>query len=476
MGAAATKNILSLTTNVVATISTKIMLKTKLSTDSSQVISVKNVHGDVHIIGNKFYQTATINMKALMKALASESAQQELMTEITQAAKSLASGINLGQYTDAENLMNLLVKSTVTLISDMEASCSALINQSQEIIVERVKGNVYIQNNIFSQVQNIIQNCVERAMSGSSSFQQLEEKLKQEASSKSEGLSEWILVALLAVFIGVPVFGGVLGGKYILKFLFPLIFVAGAVLLILYFEWTYETVKVIGYTQGIQKLCGLTPDKTFDSPDSIQAQETCISQDACNAYDWRSYQSDGKFSPKPQGYVYDRVPQSCITELNNSDPDSSPVARMPAFTTGIGEPAGKGSYGDVYLDKKSSFWYQLNEQLTWTHMGTFVPNFKGIIDWGVTNPDTGLVGEYFVTYDPSNPIEFSLNLYSNNKWVTVDTFKGPGLIPDARRPNVTGYKYQAKRRWALYSGMTGLAVGAIGSIYMMVASGKEDNK
>lgn len=466
MGAALTKNILSLTTNVVSTISTKILLKTKLSTDSSQVISVKDIHGDVHITGNKFYQTATINMKALMKALSSESAQQELMTEITQAAKSLASGINLGQYTDAENLMNLLVKSTISLISDMETSCSEYIHQDQEIIIERVKGNVYIQNNVFYQVQNILQDCIENATAGSTSLQQLEEKLKQEASAKAEGVSEWILVAILAVFIGVPVFGGVLGGKYLLKFLFPLIFVAGAVLLVLYFTWTYEDVKVIGYTKGIQKLCKLKPTQTFDSPDSTQTHDTCVSQDSCNAYDWRAYETDGKFVPKqPKGYIYNQLPQSCIEEITNDVPDSSPVTRVPKFTMGMGPPTGKGLYGDAYLDKKTSFWYQLNSQLTWAHMGTFVRGFKGDIGWGTSTPKTGTAGQYFVTYDPTYPIKFSLFKITNTKWGQVGTFTGPGLIPNAPRPNVTGYKYQAKRKWALYGGIAGLVVGAIGSIY-----------
>lgn len=472
MGAALTSNILRVTTDVVATISTKILLKTKLSTDTSQVISVTDVHGDVHIVGNRFYQTATINMKALMKALSSEAAQQEIMTEIAQAAKSLASGINLGQYADAENLMNLLVKSTIALISNMETSCGVFISQDQEIIIERVKGNVYIQNNVFYQVQNIFQDCVERATSGSSSFQQLEEKLKQEATAKVEGISGWIFVAILAVFIGAVA----IGGKYVLKFLFPLIFVAGAVLLVLYFAWTYGDLKVIGYTRGIQKLCGLTPAKTFDSPNSTQTRNTCVNQAACRAYDWRSYKTDGKFVPvPPKGYIYNRIPDSCITELNNDTPDSSPVTRVPKFESGMGAPKEKGSYGDAYLDKGSAFWYQLNEQLTWAHMGTFVPGFHGVIDWGAETPKTGVAGQYFVTYDPTNPIKFSvLRRDDKGQWVSENTFKGPGLIPDAHRPNVTGYKYRARRMWALYGGIAGLAVGALGSIYVMTAAREDE--
>ena len=474
MGAAVTKNVLSITTDVVASISTKVILKTELSTDTSQVISVKNIHGDVHITGNKFYQTANLNMKALMRALSSESAQQELMVEITQAAKSLASGINLGQYTDAQNLMNLLVKSTINLITDMETSCKTLINQDQEIIVERVKGNVYIQNNIFSQVSNIIEDCVQKATTESDSFQQLEEKLKQEASAKSEGISEWILVALLAVFIGVPVIGGVVGGKYLLKFIFPLILIAGAILLVLYFTWTYNTIKVIGYSEGLQKLCKLTPEKTFSSSNSIQAQNTCVNQKQCDAYDWVSY-SSGVKPTTPTGYLYSQVPPSCIEELLNIDPDKSPVTRVPTFTNGKGQPTKQGSIGDVYLDVTSSFWYRVNEQLAWAHMGTFVKNFQGEISWGTTPPPNPQPNQYFVSYDPTNPVIFTLHQYTTGKWVDMASFKGPGLIPNAAQPNVTGYKYKAKREWALYGGLAGVIVGAVGSIYMLYSKKEETN-
>lgn len=475
MGASVSKNILRLTTEIVAKISTKIILQTKLSEDSSQIISVKHINGDVHISGNRFYQTATINMKALLKALSSESAQQELLTELTQSAKSITSGINLGQYSDAQNLMNLLVKSTISLVTTMETSCSAFINQTQSIIIERVKGNVYIQNNIFTQVQNVLQSCVERATSASSAFQHLEEKLKQEATAKSEGISAWILVALLAVFLGVPVVGGVVMGKTILKIIFPLIMVAGAVLLVLYFAWTHEEIKVLGYTQGIQKLCGLKPAQTIDSQDSIQAEKSCQDNDACKAYDWRAYTADGKFVPdkNPKGYIYTQFSDTCIKELNNGEPDHSPVTGVPKFTSGKGAPASPGAIGDAYLDTQTSSWYKYTDQLTWARMDTFVPGGGVVLGWGEKPPATGRNWQVFITYDPTNPSLFTVLTWRVTKWVSGATFRGPGLVADAPKPNVTGYKYKAKRSWALYGGIAGLTVGLIGSIYALTMKAEE---
>lgn len=485
MGAAVSKNVLSLTTDVVASVTTNILLKSKLSTDTSQVISVKNIHGDVHVTGNVFYQRATINMKALMQALSSEASQQQIMVEITQAAKSLASGINLGQFTDAQNLMNLLVQSTTILVTNMQTACKTLFNANQVITIKRVKGNVYIQNNVFDQVQDIIQDCVQKVSTSSSSFQELQEKLKQEASAKSQGISEWILVALLAVFLGVPVAGAVFGGKYILKFLFPIILIAGAVLLVLYFAWTYNDIKVIGYSDGIQKVCQLQPKSTVHIPNSDQTKDTCTQENSCGAYDWISYTTSGGFKPvnPPNALLYQNLPQSCINSLLLSEPDKVPVSKVPTFSADIGVPktSEETSIGDVYLDESTSFWYQFNDQSTWSKMGTFVKGMTlpEIIDWAPSLPKPSHKFAYYVTYDATNPTTFYIYKYDKDgKWTPHGTVHGPGLVPASPRPNVTGYKYQAKRSWALYGGIAGIVVGIIGSLitFTMKSDAKENKK
>jgi hypothetical protein len=103
MGASVSKNVTKILINAVATISSKIVQDTNISYDSSQIIYVKDTKGDVIIRGNTMVQHAYINMQALFNAMSSESAQQNLALEIAQSAKSLTSGINIGQYSEAIN-------------------------------------------------------------------------------------------------------------------------------------------------------------------------------------------------------------------------------------------------------------------------------------------------------------------------------------------------------------------------------------
>ena len=117
MGASVSSNVVNMVTKTVATVSSDIIQKTQLSTDSAQIISVSDIDGDVTIKDNVFYQTANLNMQALMNALTSESAQQNIIVQLSQEAKSLISGLNIGQFSDASNTMNVLIEATINIIS-----------------------------------------------------------------------------------------------------------------------------------------------------------------------------------------------------------------------------------------------------------------------------------------------------------------------------------------------------------------------
>lgn len=147
-------NVVNATTKAIATVATDIIQNTTLSEYASQIISVKNIDGDVHVEGNKFSQTATINMTALMTALAQTDVQQKIAENIAQASKSVTSGLSLNAWSssDANNTLNAYMKSILLITTNISQSCGASMSNSQSIIIDRVKGNVYIQNNIFDQV------------------------------------------------------------------------------------------------------------------------------------------------------------------------------------------------------------------------------------------------------------------------------------------------------------------------------------
>jgi hypothetical protein len=456
MGATESKNVESVITRSIAKVSSEIIQTTQLSTDSSQVISVTNIHGDVHIEGNKFTQIATINMQALLNALSTETAQQALLTEVIQEAKSVTSGINLGQYANASNLMNLLIEATVSLFTTIKETCKLFLKQTQSIIVDRVEGDVYIKNNVFEELNNIMQNCVEDSISNNTLFQTLTTKLKQEATAKAEGISGWILVALLAIVIGLPIAGGVIGGVVILKFIFPLLFVAGAVLIVMYFVWTYKTIDVIGYSQGIETLCDTQGEVHSDIASAEDAKTLC--GDDCAGYDWDSATKEATLFPT--------LTQECLNIMKTSDPDDTTATEVPTFFSGDTVPGivQDAAPGDVYLDTETGDWYQMSDNEEWQSKGNLA---HSEMEWGPRLPANPVNGEIFATYNPEFPSRFYIKEFDEDEddWTDLHNVQGPGVIADAKIPNVSGIRVLKRRDWALYGGIAGLVVGILGSIY-----------
>lgn len=491
MGASVSKNVSNAVTKAVAKVSSNILQNTQLSQDMAQVISVRNVHGDVHISGNTFTQRATVNMHALLDALSTEEAQQSIMQELSQEAKSVTSGLNLGQFSDAQNTMNLLMEATINLLTTISQTCKAFSRQHQAIVVKRVSGNVYIQDNVFEQMYNILQNCTEEAASNNSLLQDLSSKLSQTASAKSEGLSGWVLVALLAVFIGVPAIGGVVAGKAILKFIFPIILVIGIVFLVLYYVRGRQVMKEVGFSTFIKNttICAATGERVPAQAytDTVAASNACKADDTCQAFDWQGIDiaPNGTYTilDDPLTRFYSGVSAKCKTAIK---PDNVKILRYPTFFQGDLDPntdpslavPGVVKKGDVYLNTSNGVWSQ--KVIQWQPRGSVTTHSYNRIAWGYINPtvprtdgtpynvpilDSPAADDVYVYANQHNPAYLYLFRYdTQNGWVQEQKIKGPGLVPDTPAIiNSSGFKEIERTAWMLYAGIAGIVIGAIGS-------------
>lgn len=483
MGASVSKNVSNAITKAIAKVSSQIIQNTQLSQDMSQIVSVRNVHGDVHISGNTFSQRATVNMHTLLDALTNEEAQQSIMQELAQEAKSVTSGLNVGQFSSAQNTMDLLMEATINLLTTISQTCKAFNEQHQSIIVERVSGNVYIQNNVFQQMYDILQNCTEQAASKNQLMQDLSSELSQSASAKSEGLSGWILVALLGVFIGLPIVGGVFVGKTVLKFIFPIILTAGIVLLVLYYTRGTEVMKEVGFSTFIKNtpLCEATGAEDRIYANIVDASNGCRADDKCQAFDWQgiNVEQNGTYTvmKTPETQFYSGVSDKCMKALK---PDNVSILRTPRFLQGETDPnPASGQKGDVYLNTQNGVWYQ-KENIQWQTRGTLVSSTTqsfNRITWGYINPSTfnkdprnvpildqPMINDVYVYTNPHNPSYLYIFRYGMDGWIHEQKLKGPGLVPDSPAIiNSSGFKQTQRTTWMLYAGIAGIVIGTLGS-------------
>jgi hypothetical protein len=485
MGASFSQNVIDSVTKTISTLSTTIIQDTRLTEDSTQLISVTDIDGDVHITGNQFKQTATINMQALMSSLQTAEAQQSLIQELTQDAKSIISGLNIGQFADATNTLNTLIDAELSIIVQIGQTCAVGANQYQQITVERVKGNVYIQNNVFDQMSNIIQNCVQNVVTNNKSIQDAINKAAQSSSSSAKGISEWAGVLLAAIVFGLPVVGGIAGGIYALKYIFPVFIIIGAVLLVVYYLKSTTIMQLTGYSTLINKtpVCMFKPsDQTPQSSHSTQndASNTCLSNSDCKAFDWVAgeVQPDGSLKPysAPQTFFYTDVSDKCQSSIK---PDSVNILYTPQMFQGQGPPISvqiqNPNNGDVFLDTSTTDWYQLDAGV-WKLKNTFTHSFNKV-SWGTLTPDLiqgAAVNDVYIYANPHNPSVFTLyRANTQSHWEVERQIPGPGLIPNATAlpyTNTSGFKVIERNQLWLYGGIGFLVVGIAGTGFVYLQS------
>lgn len=478
MGSAVSKNITKAATETIARVSSSIIEKTKLSTDQTQIISVTDVDGDVVISGNTFTQKANINIKSLLNALVQEAIQQDLTMQIAQACKSIVSGLNLFQFPNAQNEINLFLKASAELMTTISQSCIASVSENQEIKVTRIKGEVYIKDNVMSEMTNIFGSCVQNAVSKNSIFQHLQEKIDQTATAKAEGLDLWQIIILILIVLGIP-FISAIGGMAVLgRYLFPLSIVAGAGCFAVYYTWVDETVYSHAFSPLLRNLpnCNAQPLAATSNAysNSSAAAQACANNRNCVAFDWQGVVIDefgnhSSFKP-PQTTFYSSVGPGCEQVIKNS-PDHSNLFRYPSFKKGTGIPTRVN--GDVYLDTSTSDYYFFDQNtLQWSKQGSFAHSdftSRNSIDWGTIPPTSstqGIPGSIYVHYAASNPVYFHVYVKNPDSWKLYSSpLKGPGLIPNTPASiNVTGFTTIKHKNWLLYLGGALLVVGILGSV------------
>lgn len=485
MGSAVSKNITRAVTQTIANVSNTLISTTKLSADQTQIISVTEVGGDVVISENALTQKVNLNIKALLHALMKENVQQNLTLQIAQACKSIVSGLNIFQFPNAQNEIDLFLKASIELVNTVNQSCLASFSQNQTIVISKVKHNVYINKNTMSQIAGIFHSCVQKSVLENTVFQQLQEKIDQNATAEAKGLNLWDIAILIAI-----VCGSVIGGRA--RSVWLVAVVAGAACLTAYYARVEESVCSHAFSGLIKNLPNCNASLISNSnaySNSTAAAQACASNTNCVAFDWQGSAIDrsGNSSPlkTPQSFFYSSISSGCEKAVTSFH-DNSKILRVPVFTKGFGSPI--NAEGDAYLDVATACYYFFDQETKiWVKQGSFVPksraedpittrpevtdalkarSFKSI-DWGSTLTAGGVVGSIYVRYDLENPIYFYVYVRKPNGWKRRHKLiKGPGLIPNAPdNINVTGFTTLKRKRWLLNMGGALLLVGILGSLF-----------
>jgi len=480
MGASVSKNISNAVTKAIAKTSSNIIHNTHVGYDQSQIISIGTADKDIVIKGNRFTQKANVNMQALLDALSKEENQQRMLAELTQEAKSITSGLNLAQYSNAQDILNILINSTSTILSTISQTCSAFANQQQAITIELAHGGVRIINNVYEQIYDILQRCAETAVSENANLQDLSAKLSQTSNAESLGISMWAIVAAL---LGIPVVGGIIGGIAVLKFIFPVIGIIGIGFIAAYFTWTEEDMKLTGFSSMINKtpICNgelISPQPSVEFSSAVYASKECDKMPNCKAFDWEgmALTQTGNYTimKNPVTRFYQTVSPNCEPniKLDNtlllytpkaySGPEVPQIEKIPLAIE-----------GDIYLDTVTSQWFQRTNKWPtgWQPMGSIETDRTfNKLEWGEINPlvvsiNNPSKNDMYINI--SNKASFEVYRFTDDDgWILEKKLKGPGFFPKVPSiSNTSGFKKNIKKNWLLYTGI-GCILLSIGGTFM----------
>lgn len=272
MGSAYSSNVVDLTVNAMAKVMNDYTATTSGTADNTVTISI----GDGSTFsGNTIDQEATTKITFKADFFAKSEVQQALVEEIEQKAKSLVSGINLMQFTNANNTLRNTINATIDISDKVATDCKATADNN---IVIRVGKNATVTGNVLRQQARALVDCITKSVSESTEMQDLQVKISQAASATSKGFDLWEIIIILVV-VGVILVGGVgvtfaSSGKMVVKIiagLFPLLCLGGGAACVGVWAGQKES-QMSGY--GYTKLLTGTSEEAVNCRDgAVQIEE-----------------------------------------------------------------------------------------------------------------------------------------------------------------------------------------------------------
>lgn len=366
MGGSVTKNIVNSAVDVMAKTSSSIINGQQISTEQNQMINVSRTDGDVLISGNHLNQEVNINMEALLTAMSTTEVRQKLAVELAQAAKSITKGINLFQFSNAQNELNSAINAVIDTTIRINQQCASNISQTQSINVDLTNGNVVITDNTMNQLGNIFTKCIQETITNSAAIQDIASKFEQEAVAKSIGFSLWELFMIIAVIAVAMIMGVAAPASFLIKSIFIFVLLAGIVCIVLSFVTTKEEVSFSGmlFSNLLSNTpnCGAIPKGPASTAyeTSGLAQVACEKDNECVAFDWHGMDINPddttqytNVSP-PQTTFYSEVHQNPCDGIQNN-PDAYNMLRRPDII--ISSSSDTPSFDTIRIDPQTSRLY-----------------------------------------------------------------------------------------------------------------------
>jgi uncharacterized integral membrane protein len=505
MGLAQSSNIVNNTTDIISKVATNIVSDVVVHGAQSQDITIS---GNANVSGNTFSQTLDVNSSGLMKAVINQQSSQDLTQQIKQSAASIVSGVNAFQFSKAYNQLNNYVRAVSQVTADVSQTCTVGGSQTQSITITGTaedKAPTQVTNNVFEQVQKIVSTCVADVSSKNSNMQSVKQDMGQTATAKSIGFSIWAIIIGILIVLMAPVFiaeyVGYVGMKFVIRFVFPLLLIAGGIMIAVAMSRESTTMDTTAFSKGISnsESCSNTPmDISGKFTKLADVANACLKDKKCKAFDYLPDSADAEKTSKEVAFYSDVSPFPCKDLIK----DDINIIHSTRIGAGRGQPPRTGIVTDPNTDKSKRVpdyqaqpgdafitiddlhwwtWNGVNKELPWIDNGMIVEKKWTSAIWPLvtisttdpnvqcpkTCPGKGFSQVYIWLESP-----LSLKVYYSqfNKWVQMEAKSRPAgfTFVKPKQDTFSGFKIHRFDTILYWVGVILASIGGLGSFFMLI--------
>lgn len=391
MGNASSTNTVNNLTNILSQESSSIMQDMSAQAGSENIIQcVGNATsgGGCEISGNKQFIDIKVDMSAVASQMSTQESQQKIVDKIAQSAAATTSGVNFGNSSNTDNVVNDTLNAMLSVSSNLGQQCDFKTGATNIIRADyNSQGKVKIGGNTQQSMTEIMGKCVQNAVANNKALQSVDKDISQLAVSKTEGFDPVMLMLmaaliLLLLFIGPGLALGTAAGPIVkmIGALMGLIFIALGSVSIWWWSQNKDSAKrdLIGTqfstliktdpTCAPQKYNPKIPSGFVPVNPLTDAGTICISDPDCKGFDWDT-------STKPPTVTYynslsiNPTTKQCPgVKTQDLKQNGINLTRDPSLLTGTSDPTretpAKPNLGDVYINTSTGriWWRDPNNQ------------------------------------------------------------------------------------------------------------------
>lgn len=407
---------------------------------------------DDSIVKNQDVGTETervnVNLTELFKVLSDNSSRADYADNIAQRCKKYATGINMRQMMMSNVMIENIVRSAIDVFDDIKNSCSG---NSGSLTLTRKLDGIFIIEDPSPQIRGIVADCVSRVIerSNSSLLSDVKQELKYYASLSDNGRRMFSMLTLIGI--------ASLCIKYTNKYSFLTMLAIGILLII---SSTKNDMILYNFSDTILSnydVCKNTDSyETKDTSNVYIALRDCLENPDCHAFDYRHDDTGTSYSR-----FYRDTGDGCKPNITGAS-----FVKEPALNKSDGEPTTNSNHrpGDIYIDKLTSVWYQMDRNKRWQKKSRLIDEEISRVTISRLKPymyvdDDDEESEYYIQYDISEWIVYHV---VDKRWVEMYRRKGPELFVHAPQSDVSGFKVTKTDKWTLYTGIVMVISGLIG--------------